>query len=106
MKLISMEQKKEPKDKKQKCGIEACDSAKKYPWGLRINFDSENVSKVSALSDVSVGDVVTIQAKAHVVETSARETQSGPDRRVELQIVSIGIEADVDAEKAFDQGAE
>jgi len=106
MKLISMERKKEPKGKEKKCGLEPCDSAEKYHWGLRINFNSENVSKIPALSDVSVGDVVTIQAKAHVVETSARETQSGPDRMVELQIVSIGIEADVDAEKAFDQGVE
>lgn len=106
MKMISMERKKDPKGKEKKCGLEACVSAEKYPWGLRINFDSENVSKISALSDVSVGDVVTIQAKAHVVETSARETTSGPARRVELQIVEIGIEADVDAEKAFDQGAE
>lgn len=106
MELISVERKKDPKDKKTKGGIEIGSSDEKYPWGLRIEFNSENVSKISTLSDVSVGDVVTIQAKAHVIETSARETQSGPDRKVSLQIVSIGIEADVDAEKAFDQGAE
>jgi hypothetical protein len=104
MKLFDM---KKPKPKKDKKGglVEPVYDEDKYPWGLRLNFNSDEVRKIPALKGLSVGDEVTLQAKAKVIEVSARDTQKSSENRVELQLVKVGVAADVNMEKEFAKGA-
>lgn len=71
----------------------------RYPYGLQISFENEQVSKMSSLTGLQVGDKVNIEAVGTVTSIRVSERQSsGKDHRVEIQIEKIGVEADV-AEK-------
>lgn len=110
MKLVSLElKKKDKKDTKDCCVTEAGDSPV-YPWGSRLSFENEQISKIEGLSDVDVGDEVKIYAVATVISVrkESRKKSDGSskdDHSVELQITGIAIEDDSEFEKSFDKAS-
>lgn len=98
MKLVDMKlPKKSEKELKECCCPTPVDKQDRWPYGLQLRFETEQVEKMPSLKDYKVGDKVVISAEAAVTEVRMSETQS-TDRdkqtryTVELQIQQIGCE--------------
>lgn len=60
----------------------------KYPWGLEIRLEDEELEKLK-LGMMPVGTEVTFIAKAAVTAVRENETEDGKDRCLTLQIRSM-----------------
>lgn len=68
-------------------------SRPKFPYGLRLNFDKEQIEKYPALKLLDVGDKVLIDADATVITKSMSAEMGGTgDCRIEIQIEKISVE--------------
>lgn len=91
MKLINLrltkKQKKDTMEVPAKVG-----EGPEYPYGTRLNFETEQIEKIPALAKVESGDMVsgTFEGKIIDVRTTDREKEQ-KRRTVEIQIQSIGI---------------
>lgn len=73
-------------------GGDADDDAPKYPWGLDICMSDETLSKLG-IGLMPVGTEIMIMAKATVVGTSSRQTQSGGAHQdMDVQITAMDIQ--------------
>ena len=78
------------------------DSGPKYPWGLEIHLEQEELDKLGgSLENKSAGDVCTFTAKALVTRTSARDELDGDgvEHSVHLQITDMEISGVNDEDK-------
>ena len=96
MNLVNMKlpkkSEKELKTSCEPCGIGGQD---RWPYGLQISFDKEQVSKLKTLGTLKVGDKVNVEATGTVTSIRISERQdSGKDHRVEIQLEEVGVEAD------------
>lgn len=89
MAMINMKQKAETEEKPGEIEMDE----PKYPYGLCINLDKEQLDKLGITSLPQVGSEMTIMAKAYVKSTSAYETQGGKDMSIGLQITDMEIGA-------------
>jgi len=65
----------------------------KWPYGLRICLEKEQLDKLGLDCDCDVGDVIDLRAFAVVTSVSKGESEySGPYSRVELQIQKLAVE--------------
>ena len=63
-----------------------------YPYGLRLSFDQDEVTKLPKLKTFKVGDQVAIAGKGEVIELRMREEQGGKESwSVEIQIKKINV---------------
>ena len=99
MKLVDMKLPKKTKEelKNDCCAPCASDQQDRWPYGLQLRFETEQVEKMPSLKDYKVGDKIIVSAEATVTEVRMSETQSkDKDKRtrytVELQIQQIGCE--------------
>jgi hypothetical protein len=89
MAMINMKQKAEREEMPGEVEMDE----PKYPYGLCINLDKDQLDKLGITSLPQVGSEMTIMAKAYVKSTSAYETQGGKDMSVGLQITDMEIGA-------------
>ena len=69
------------------------DNLPKYPYGLCITIENEQLDKMRIDGDCEVGDMIHLCAMAKVTNVSAREKEGGDvDRRIELQITHLASE--------------
>jgi hypothetical protein len=108
MNLISMERPK-PEDVKKEA-VEAMPISgnsyyEKYPWGLRLTLNNEELKKLGiSIKDLDIDTVVTINAKALITSLSSDQNIENKDKtnnRVELQITDLAVENAEDFEGAF-----
>jgi len=69
----------------------------RWPYGLQLRFETEQVDKLPAMKEYKVGDKIIVQAEACVTEVRMSETQStSADKKVrwtvELQIEQVACE--------------
>jgi len=65
----------------------------KYPYGLQIRFESEQVAKLPQLEKVKIGENLTIQATGEVTEIRMNEQKEGKKKyTVEVQLKKVGIQ--------------
>src|ERR1700735_5563037 len=79
----------------------------KYPYGLRISLDHDDLEELKVdHSDWEIGDVFPLDVIAKVVSKSSNETEGGsPNCSVSLQITHIGAEEhEEDQEEAEEEG--
>lgn len=105
MDLVDMKLPKRSKAEMEKEGL-ICTSSPgmpeqdKWPYGLQLRFEKEQIDKIPSLVDYKVGDKVLITAEARVTEVRMVEKQGGEDRHsVELQIEKISCESKKPLEK-------
>jgi len=98
MKLIDMKLPKKTESELKDC-CAPCSSGQqdRWPYGLQLRFETEQVEKMPSLKDYKVGDKIIVSAEATVTEVRMSETQSkDKDKQtrytVELQIQQIGCE--------------
>lgn len=64
----------------------------KYPYGLRLDLNSDVMAKLDIDSLPKTGSEVTITAKAKVVSTSINDREGKKEKRMELQIIAMEID--------------
>lgn len=89
MAMINMKQKAEREEMPGEVEMDE----PKYPYGLCINLDKEQLDKLGITALPQLGAQMTIMAKAYVKSTSAYETQGGKDMSIGLQITDMEIGA-------------
>jgi hypothetical protein len=111
MKLVSMKIKPEKKDKKGSsccdcCSPDcSCEEKDRYPWGLRVRLESEQLDALGIKDLPKVKTSLTMQAKVTVISVSSTESQDGGEYRcVELQITECGFEGMAEQKKGMDMG--
>ncbi len=63
-----------------------------YPYGLCICLTQDELDKLDLEGDVEAGDTVHLHALAKVTSVNKRDTTSGLETRVELQITHLAAE--------------
>jgi hypothetical protein len=113
MNLINMERPK-PEDAKKEA-VEAMPITgnsyyEKYPWGLRLTLNNEELKKLGMkIKDLEIDTVVSITAKALITSLSSDqniENKEGTRNRVELQITDLAVESAEDFEGAFKEAVD
>jgi hypothetical protein len=89
MAMINMKQKAEREEMPGEVEMDE----PKYPYGLCINLDKDQLDKLGITALPQVGAQMMIMAKAYVKSTSAYETQGGKDMSIGLQITDMEIGA-------------
>ncbi len=89
--------KKTKEELKKEMGMDmptvAMKDQEQWPYGLKLDFEKEQVDKISSLKNLNVGDKVLIQAEASVIEVRMSERQGGEDRHnVCIQIEKVSVE--------------
>lgn len=78
----------------EKCVVEpgiSSSEGPRWPYGLQIRFESEQVEKMPSLTEYKVGDKIVIQAEATVTSIRMSQRQNGEEENsVEMQIEKIG----------------
>ena len=101
MNLVNMLLPKKTKEELKKDNVPASlGEQDRWPWGLQLRFETEQIEKLPALKTFVVGDKVIVMAEAKVTEVRMSETQSTGEeaktrRTVELQVESIDCEKKV-----------
>lgn len=68
-------------------------SGDKYPWGLRIDLNTEALKKLGVKTLPKSGTKMVVTAEVDVVGSRYSERQNGDeDRSLELQITSMALE--------------
>jgi hypothetical protein len=71
----------------------------KYPWGLRLCFDSNAVTKLGLRDDCEVGEEFEAKVKGIITSVSSNQMESGKTEfRVEVQLQEIAVPEDEDDE--------
>ncbi|RPI84291.1 MAG: hypothetical protein EHM41_13785 [Chloroflexi bacterium] len=72
-------------------------SSERWPYGLVLRFEKEQIDKLPSLTNYEVGDKVMVTAEATVTAIRISERQDGEsDHSVELQIKKIACEPAMD----------
>lgn len=80
-------------------------SANRYPYGLCISLDHDDLEKLNMPLDMEVGDTIHVFAFARVTSVSKSELTDGKcNCRVELQITHLALE-DEDQEGMGEEAA-
>ncbi len=68
----------------------------RWPWGLRLTFEDEQIEKIPSLLDLKAQDRLKIECEAHVVSTEAVEKQKDGKtaHRIVIQIEKIAVDPD------------
>jgi len=94
MKLVNMKIKKKSKKELKEMDIPmAYGDGDKWPYGLEVRFEKEQIEKLPILKKFDVGDRVYVYAEATVKGIRISERSNGhKDHYVELQLESINVE--------------
>lgn len=90
MKLPPRDKSAEEKMYPTMCGDDG--DGPKYPYGLCINLDEQQLDALGLKDSPKVGGTVTIQAKAEITSVSENQTQDGTRRSLSIQITDLGLE--------------
>ncbi len=78
----------------------------RYPYGLKLRFEADQIDKIPALKTVNAGDMVNIAAMGKVTEVRVTDKDKGKNRHsVEIQIQSIGIPDGKNFKDAFKEAS-
>jgi hypothetical protein len=93
MKLVSM--KIDPAQQREKYAESVAPEAPRYPYGLCLRLEDDDVEKLGLDKLPAVGKTVTVQAKAMVESVSENQYTEGGEARtrrsVSLQITDLAI---------------
>jgi hypothetical protein len=74
--------------------ISTIEERDRWPYGLRLHFETEQIDKLPHLKDMKIGQKVTVQGVGEVTEISMREQKEGKESWVvEVQLHEVGCES-------------
>lgn len=108
MKLTDMKLPKlSKKELKAEMAVPGSDRGDRYPYGLELRFDKEEIEKVPALKKLNAGDTVNIQGVGKVTEVRITDVDKGKARHnIEIQVQKIGIANKSSYSESFKEAAE
>lgn len=74
-----------------------------YPYGLCICLTQEDLDKLDLSGDVDAGDTIHIHALGKVTSVNKRDTTSGTDMRIEIQLTHLAAEGESDEDAAMEE---
>jgi len=83
------------------------DSGDRYPYGMRLTFEGDQVEKMPGMEKYKVGEKVTIDGEGEV--TSIRMNEDKDKKRrytVEVQLHRVGCDTKENFDDSFDEAAE
>lgn len=87
---------KEEKENKDTCCGCPSPSQDRWPYGLQLRFETEQVEKIPSLTEYKLGDKVIVMAEARVTDIRSNERykdgKAQTDQTVEMQIEKINCE--------------
>lgn len=91
-KLVDM--KNTAKQAKEQTGAPVSSSREKYPYGLSISLEKEQIKKLGIKMDgLKVGKKGKLTAEYEITSISERQTQGGDDSQsMQLQITKMAVE--------------
>ena len=64
----------------------------RWPYGLRINFQKEQIAKMPEVAKLKVGDTVSVSGTGKVISVRMSERRGGKDdHNVEIQIEKVAV---------------
>lgn len=87
MKLVDMKLKK----RSTKDSLPEPYDGEKYPYGMKLSFDKEQIDKMPELKNVQAGAMVDLMAVGKVTEVRITERRDNSRHSVEIQIQQIGV---------------
>lgn len=90
---MAMTSMKMPKRKKSTL-VSELDESPRYPYGLKINLEKEQLKQLGITDLPEVGSVVTLAAKCEVSSTSSFKTDNGERKDMSLQITEMSLKGD------------
>jgi hypothetical protein len=93
MKMVDVKLPK--KTRKEMMGtMPAIEEGDRWPYGLRLHFETEQVDKLPHLKDMKIGQKVTVQGIGEVTEIRMSEQKEGKESwTVEVQLHEVGCES-------------
>ena len=92
MKLVDMKIPKKSKKEREKVMTVGYDEGDKYPYGLQLRFNKDQIDKLPGMKDCKTGDTVNVVGSGKVTEVSMSESSSGRDRHnITIQIEKIDV---------------
>ena len=82
------------------------DSGPKYPYGLQLRLDEEQIKKLGGLKGAEVGGSVKIIATGDITSMREEARKEQTSKNVEIQITAIDIEMDDDFDNAYKEANE
>ena len=93
------------RDKGMGATVAPSNDGPKYPWGLEVRLDKLSLGKLGMTKDLpDVGVLCQVTAVARITAVSERESQSGKDCDVTIQIERMTLAVE-DEDEAFEKGA-
>jgi hypothetical protein len=95
--LVDMKLPKRSKEEMKKdCMPCSTEDQDRWPYGLQLRFEKDQVAKLPILTKFKIGEKVMVMAEATVTSIRMSERQGGQeDHSVELQIEKISLEPKV-----------
>lgn len=92
MKLIDIKlPKKTKKELKEEAVVPSLDRDE-YPWGMQLDFEKEQIKKLSSLQGIQIATTVNIQAVGKVTRVEVTDRERGRARHnVQIQVQKIAI---------------
>ena len=92
--LVSMKLPKRDKTSEEKIYTTMAEpgDGPKYPWGLCLNLDEQQLEQLGIKDLPKVDSTVTLTAKATITSVSENQTQEGTRRSVSIQITDLAID--------------
>ena len=92
--MVDMKMPKKSKPEMEKeCCVGPSAAQDRWPYGLQIRFEKEQIDKLPSLVEYKVGDKVSVTAEGTVTAIRMSERQGGdPDHTVEIQLEKVGCE--------------
>ena len=94
MKMVDVKLPKKTKEemKKEMSPVEI--ERDRWPYGLRLTFDSEQVDKLPHLKKLKVGQKVNVESIGEVVSIRINDRKDGKEEySIEVQLQEVGCEA-------------
>ncbi len=94
MKMADMKMPKKTKKEMMGESIPAEIEKDRWPYGLQLRFENEELSKLPHLKELKVGTKVMVQGMGVVTAIRSNERQGGKeDNSVEIQLHEVGCES-------------
>lgn len=93
MKLIDVKLPKKTKaELKTECQPIGYGDEDRWPYGLQIRFEKEQIAKMPEVAELKVGDTVNVSGIGKVTSVRISERRGGKDdHSVEIQIEQVGV---------------
>lgn len=107
MKMIDLKLPKRNKDELIKMAEPMKDEGPRYPYGLKLTFEEDEVEKLPRLGKMKVGEKISLSGTGEVTSIRMNEGKDKKKRfSVEIQLHKVGCASKEDYDESFKEATE